>query len=82
VSSRRARLADLEGVTATAASGEPAQQLVRLAASVDLLILGPHARRPIDRLTSGRSAQRLADGVPCPSLVVCAAGPGASRAPG
>lgn len=65
------RLAEeLEGVTTHAVSGDPADELARLAASVDLMVLGPHTRRPIDRLAGGSTAQRLADTIPCPLLVL------------
>jgi nucleotide-binding universal stress UspA family protein len=64
------RLAELEGVTTHAVSGDPADELARLAASVDLMVLGPHTRRPVDRLAGGSVAQRLADTIPCPLLVL------------
>jgi nucleotide-binding universal stress UspA family protein len=62
------------GVEAHAASADDAvEALARYGASVDLLVLGSHRYRPIDRLLSGdtgSTAQRLADIAPCPLLVL------------
>jgi nucleotide-binding universal stress UspA family protein len=35
-----------------------------------MLVLGSHKYRPIDRLLSGSTAQRLAGTAPCPLLVL------------
>lgn len=70
VAEARHRVAALGDLEAHAASGEPAEELARYAASVDLLVLGPHERRPLDRLSLGSTAQRLAEGPACPLLVV------------
>jgi nucleotide-binding universal stress UspA family protein len=69
------RLDELGDVKPRVASGDAAQALARYAASVDLLVLGSHEHRPIDRFTGGSTSQRLADSAPCP-LLVLASGPG------
>jgi nucleotide-binding universal stress UspA family protein len=51
-------------------SGDPADELARYGASVDLLVLGSHSYRPIDRVASPSTAQRLAQRPPCPLLVL------------
>ena len=68
------RLDELGDVKPRVASGDAAQALARYAASVDLLVLGSHEHRPIDRFTGGSTSQRLADNAPCPLLVLSAAG--------
>jgi nucleotide-binding universal stress UspA family protein len=65
-----ARLAELEGVSTHAVSGEPAEELARFADTVDLIVLGPHTRRPLDRMSGGSTAQRLAGAARCPLLVL------------
>ena len=70
VAKARERLVDLGGLEPHAASGDAAEELARYAASVDLLVLGSHEQRPIDRLTGGSPSQRLADSVPCALLVL------------
>lgn len=69
-----ARLAELGDVEPHAASGDAAEELTRYAASVDLLVLGPHQHRPKDRLMGGSTSQRLGDSSPCPLLVLSSAG--------
>jgi nucleotide-binding universal stress UspA family protein len=69
----RTRIAGLGGVEAHAAAspdGDPVEALARYAESVDLLILGSHAHRPIDSVLGGSTAQRLAARMPCPLLVL------------
>lgn len=68
------RLDELGDVKPRVASGEAAQALARYATTVDLLVLGPHEYRPIDRFTGGSTSQRLADSAPCPLLVLSARG--------
>jgi nucleotide-binding universal stress UspA family protein len=68
------RLDELDDVKPRVASGDAAQALERYAASVDLLVLGSHEHRPIDRFTGGSTSQRLADSAPCPLLVLSARG--------
>jgi nucleotide-binding universal stress UspA family protein len=74
VAKARERLAELGDVEPYAASGEPAEQLARYAASVGLLVLGSHKYVPIDRLRGGSTSQRLADSASCPLLVLSSAG--------
>jgi nucleotide-binding universal stress UspA family protein len=74
VARARERLAGLGDVEPHAASGEPAEELARYAASVDLLVLGSHEHGPDDRLRGGSIAQRLADRAPCPLLALSSAG--------
>jgi nucleotide-binding universal stress UspA family protein len=68
------RLDELGDVKPRVASGDAAQALARYAASVDLLVLGSHEHRPLDRLRGGSTSQRLADSAPCPLLVLSASG--------
>jgi nucleotide-binding universal stress UspA family protein len=71
VAQARQRLAELGDLEPYAASADDAAEgLARYGASVDLLIVGSHEYRPIDRLLSGSTAQRLADEAPCPLLVL------------
>lgn len=74
VAEARDRVAALGDLEAHAASGEPPEELARYAASVDLLVLGPHERRPLDRLSLGSTAQRLAESPACPLLVLSSEG--------
>jgi nucleotide-binding universal stress UspA family protein len=64
------QLAELGEVTPHVASGDAAEALARYGASVDLLVPGSHEYRPRDRFSGGTTAQRLADGVTCPLLVL------------
>jgi nucleotide-binding universal stress UspA family protein len=67
----RKRIAGLGDVEAHAeSSDDAAEALARYGASVDLLVLGSHEYRPIDRVGSGSTAQRLAEDTPCPLLVL------------
>jgi nucleotide-binding universal stress UspA family protein len=66
----RRQLAELGDVEPHVASGDAVEALARYAASVDLLVLGSHEYRPIDRLTGGSTAQQLAGGSQCPLLVL------------
>jgi nucleotide-binding universal stress UspA family protein len=68
----RRRIAELDDVEGRAGSGDAAEELARYAASVDLLVIGSHKYRPIDRLMSGSTAQRVADGATSPLLVLAA----------
>jgi nucleotide-binding universal stress UspA family protein len=71
----RARLADLgDDVEPAAATGDAADELARYAASVDLLVVGPHKHRPFDRLMGGSTSQRVTDRAPSPLLVLSSAG--------
>jgi nucleotide-binding universal stress UspA family protein len=66
----RRHLADLGDVEAHAAFGDGPEALASYAASVDLLVLGSHEYRPIDRLRGGSTSQRLAGDSRCPLLVL------------
>jgi nucleotide-binding universal stress UspA family protein len=70
VEEARARVAQLGDVEAHAGSGDAAESLARYGRSVDLLVVGAHRHDLIDELRSGSTAQRLADDVPCPLLVL------------
>jgi uncharacterized protein len=70
VAQARERIAELGDVEAHAASGDAAQELARYAATVDLLVLGPHKHRPRDWFMAGSTSQRLADAAPCALLVL------------
>jgi nucleotide-binding universal stress UspA family protein len=74
------QLAELRGVKPHVGSGDAAQALRRYAASVDLLVVGPHEHRPSDRFSGGSTSQRLADGLACPLLVLAPATRDAARA--
>jgi nucleotide-binding universal stress UspA family protein len=74
------RIAQLEGVEAHAAYGDPAQELRRYAGSVDLLVLGTRRHGRVGRLLGRGTALQIADDPVCPLLVV--AGRGLPRASG
>lgn len=75
VAEARERIAALGGVDPRAESADGVVEgLERFGASVDLLILGPHEHRPVDRLLVGTTSQRLADEASFPLLVLPAAG--------
>jgi nucleotide-binding universal stress UspA family protein len=65
----RERMAGL-GAEPHLGSGDPAEELARYGASVDLLVLGSHSYRPIDHVAAPSTAQRLAQHPPCPLLVL------------
>ena len=64
------RIAQLEGVEAHAAYGDPAQELRRYAGSVDLLVLGTHKHGRVGRLFGRGTARQIADDPVRPLLVV------------
>ena len=66
------QLAELGDVNSRVAAGDAAQALARYAESVDLLVVGPHDYRVRDRFSGGSTAQRLADNLACPLLVLAA----------
>jgi nucleotide-binding universal stress UspA family protein len=67
----RSRIAALGDVEPHAASGDDAAEaLARYGTTVDLLVVGSHRHRPLDRLLSGGTAQRLAGIAPCSLLVL------------
>jgi nucleotide-binding universal stress UspA family protein len=69
------QLSELGDVKSRVAAGDAAQALGRYAESVDLLVVGSHDYRRRDRFTGGSTAQRLADGLACPLLVLAAESP-------
>jgi nucleotide-binding universal stress UspA family protein len=73
VEAARRRVAALGHLEAKAGSGDPVHELARYGQSVDLLVIGGHDYRPIDHLLEQSTAQRLADEVSTPLLVLPAA---------
>ena len=73
VEAARRRVAALGHLEAEAGFGDPAHELARYGQSVDLLVIGGHDYRPIDHLLEQSTAQRLADEVSTPLLVLPAA---------
>jgi nucleotide-binding universal stress UspA family protein len=65
----RTRMAGL-GAEPHVGAGDPAEELARYGASVDLLVLGSHRYRPIEHLAAPSTAQRLAQHPPCPLVVL------------
>jgi nucleotide-binding universal stress UspA family protein len=78
VEAARRRVAALGGLEADAGFGDPVEELAGYAESVDLLVMGSHKYRPIDRLLEHSTAQRMADDPSVPLLVL----PSADRAAG
>jgi len=70
----RRQVAALGGLAAEAESGDPADELPRYAASVDLLVLGAHTFRPVDRLLNHTTAQQVAERSASPLLVLSSNG--------
>jgi nucleotide-binding universal stress UspA family protein len=66
----RRRIAALGNLEAEAGFGEAVEELSRYGESVDLLVVGSHRYRPIERGLESSTSQRLADEVSCPLLVV------------
>jgi nucleotide-binding universal stress UspA family protein len=76
VEQARRRIAALGGLEADAGFGDAVEELSRFGESVDLLVVGSHLYRPIERGLESSTPQRLADEVSCPLLVL----PSAARA--
>jgi nucleotide-binding universal stress UspA family protein len=70
VEEARGRIAALGGVEARAELGDAVEELFRYGESVDLLVLGSHRYRPIDRFLQQSTAQQLADVASSPLLVL------------
>lgn len=70
----RERVAASSGVQAEAEVGDPADELARYAHSVDLLVIGPHTRRPTDHLSQHSTSQQLAERSSSPLLVLASNG--------
>ena len=66
----RGRIAALGDVEPRAAYGQPAEELARYSASLDLLIVGSRGYGPIGRLIHGSTSQQLAHSARCPLLVL------------
>ena len=69
------RIEGLGGVEAHAAYGQPAEELARYSASLDLLIVGARGYGPVGRLIHGSTSQQLAHTARCPLLVLTRAAP-------
>ncbi len=57
-------------VTARVAEGAPAEAIANEAAAHDLLVVGSHARKGLDRFLLGSVSHALSHRAPCPVLVV------------
>jgi nucleotide-binding universal stress UspA family protein len=66
----RLRITALGGVEADAGFGDAVEELTRYSQSVDLLVVGSHSYRPIDRLLEMSTSQQLADRASSPLLVL------------
>ncbi len=74
VEAARQRLAAVADVDPHAAYGDSVEELARYGDAVDLLVIGSHKYRPIDRLAESTTSQRLADEASSPLLVLPRAG--------
>lgn len=70
VEEARQRVAAVGGVQADAGYGEAVDELLRYERTVDLLVLGSHHYRPMDRLLEECTSQQLADEGSSPLLVL------------
>jgi nucleotide-binding universal stress UspA family protein len=70
VEDARERIAGLGGVEPHAAYGQPADELARYSASLDLLIVGARGYGPVGRLIHGSTSQQLAHTARCPLVVL------------
>lgn len=70
VEDARERVAEIDGVEPHAAYGQPAEELARYGASLDLLVIGSRSYGPIGRLVHGSTALRLARTARSPLLVL------------
>ena len=68
----RRRIAALGDVHADAGVGDAAHELRRYAQSVDLLVVGSHKYRPIERVLEETTSQQLADEPSSPLLALAA----------
>ena len=66
----RDRLAQLDGVEPHAGYGNPAEELARYSASVDLLVVGSRGYGPLGRIVHGSTSAHLARAAQCPLLVL------------
>ena len=70
VAETRERVAALGGVQAHAVYGDPATELARFGASIDLLVVGSRSFGPLRRLVYGSTSRRLVQLARCPLLVL------------
>ena len=75
VEAARQRVAALGQLEPNAEVGDAADELASYGRSVDLLVIGSHNYRPLDHLLGGSTAQRLADEISSPLLVLPATEP-------
>jgi nucleotide-binding universal stress UspA family protein len=66
----REQVASLGGVEPHGAYGQPAEELARWSAELDLLVVGSRGYGPIGRLVHGSTSQELARRARCPLLVI------------
>lgn len=68
----RALEADVESVQATVAAGSPYRQIQRYVedADIDLIVMGTHGRRGIDRYLLGSVAEKVVRTADCPVLTI------------
>jgi nucleotide-binding universal stress UspA family protein len=72
----RERVATLGGLETDAGFGDTVDELVQFGRTVDLLVIGSHRYRPIDRLLRSTTAQQLAGETSVPLLVLAFEGNG------
>jgi len=79
----RARAAGVESVTGAVRRGAPAETILAYAAErdADLIVLGTHGRRALERVLLGSTAQRVVCRSPVPTLAVGDSRAAAGRAP-
>jgi nucleotide-binding universal stress UspA family protein len=66
----RTRLAGIEGAVSDAVYGDPAEELARFAAGLDVLLVGSRGQGPWGRVMNGSTANYLARRCPCPLIVL------------
>jgi nucleotide-binding universal stress UspA family protein len=70
VAEARERVAALGGLEAHAEYGDPAEELARFSASLDLLVVGSRGYGPLGRLVHGSISRQLVRVTRCPLLVL------------
>jgi nucleotide-binding universal stress UspA family protein len=76
---RQAVRAGVRSVRVAVRTGDPAEEIVELVRRepIDLLVMGTHARKGLQRVALGSVAARVVRSAPCPVLTV--SGPAAAR---